>query len=130
MNKGLGEFTKGKKKQIKIWLCGKSGKDSEPDVIAVDLIHLCPFIRDLCPYCDYSMDREQSPLTADARYVDVLQRTLVDAIDGAVFTSTWTLSLQSVNPPHPEPDAKTEDPVPPQGKHYPSYTPLRTLNPS
>jgi len=75
VNKDLGGFTrtKGEKKtEIKIGLCGKSGKNNSPDVIAVDLVHLCPFTRELCPYCDYSMDREQSPSAADARYVDVL----------------------------------------------------------
>jgi len=62
-----------KSKCHNIGLCGKSGRDHDsPDVIAVDLIHPCPFTRDLCPYCDYSMDREQSPSTADVRYVDVL----------------------------------------------------------
>jgi len=64
---------KAKKKQgSKLGCVGKSGKENDPDVIAVDLIHLHPFTRELCPYCNYSMDREQSPSTADARYADVL----------------------------------------------------------
>ena len=64
---GFQTLVLGSQKTSVTWTgCGNFGKTHGPGVVTVHLASPCLSPKDLCQYCDYSMDQEQSLTKTDA----------------------------------------------------------------